>query len=72
MIPSQLTYFYRNCTYFFSVINITCKYKRVLITFYAMVAQPVPVDFRKMVRKLECESCVCQAPGVGGVPGRPL
>ena len=23
---------------FFSVINISCKYKRVLITFYAMVA----------------------------------
>ena len=39
MIPSQVAYnFYRNCMYFFSVINISCKYKHVSITFYAMVA----------------------------------
>ena len=29
------------------------------------------VDFRKLVRKLECESCVRHS-GVGGVPGRSL
>ena len=41
MIPSQLArvIFYRNYMYFFSVIiNISCKYKRVLIMFHAMVA----------------------------------
>ena len=38
MIPIYMCTFYRSYLYFFSVINISCKYKRVLITFYAMVA----------------------------------
>ena len=36
-MPSQLARAISN--YHFSVININCKYKRVLVTFYAIIAK---------------------------------